>query len=397
VQNLCGSGYTNSPYCDQCAPGYYGFPNCQKCLCSSIGSKNEKCDKTTGQCSCKVGFTSTNCEECATGFTGNTCNTCLSGYDRYGYPDCSKGALILVATGSFKDHAQVVDMNSNNTCTNLKEYPIRMLFASGGVVGGSPTICGGYGDDLYSSDENRKECYAYHKSSNAWKLHANMESKRKFHSSVVMNGALWVLGGADIFPNLQSTEYIYANGTVVAGPNLPSGRFGNCPVTLHDGKVMIIGGFSSDPLNTMLIFNPNNNSFIQGPSMIHERYYFACTLFYSPMHDNRPVVLSAGGEGQATAEVLDYTTANAVWEQIGALPKTYDTTFPGANALPSYSNNGAYLQFKKYFYELVCSTNSCTWTIMKKQLTHPVSYATVMYLPYDYTCQDNERLPTPLW
>ena len=59
-------------------------------MCSSIGSKNEKCDKTTGQCSCKVGFTSMNCEECATGFTGSTCDKCMPGYDKYGYPDCHK-------------------------------------------------------------------------------------------------------------------------------------------------------------------------------------------------------------------------------------------------------------------------------------------------------------------
>ena len=87
-------------------------------------------------------------------------------------------------------------------------------------------------------------------------------------------------------------------------------------MTLHDGKVMIIGGVgSSISLKTILIFSPNNNSFAQGPSMIHTRFHFACTLFYSPMHDNRPVVLSAGGSSQSTAEVLDYTTANAVWQE----------------------------------------------------------------------------------
>ena len=52
--------------------------------------------------------------------------------------------------------------------------------------------------------------------------------------------------------------------------------------------------------------------------MIHKRDYFACTLFYSPMHDKRPVVLSAGGRlgrSRSTAEVLDYTTANAEWQE----------------------------------------------------------------------------------
>ena len=144
-------------------------------------------------------------------------------------------------------------------------------------------------------------------------MHAKLKNKRKNHSSVVINEALWVLGGH----GLNSTEYIYVNGTVVAGPNLPVIISGHCSVTLNDGKVMIIGGSSSliPKLRSVLIFSPNNNSFTTGPSLIHHRSNYACTHFYSPMHDNRPVVLSAGGKFQFKAEILDYTTANAKWEQ----------------------------------------------------------------------------------
>ena len=60
------------------------------------------------------------------------------------------GALILVVTRlkhdnhRYESHALVVDMKSNNTCTNLQNYPIRTISASGGVIGGAPMICGGY-------------------------------------------------------------------------------------------------------------------------------------------------------------------------------------------------------------------------------------------------------------
>ena len=47
--------------------------------------------------------------------------------------------------------------------------------------------------------------------------------------------------------------------------------------------------------------------------MNYDRYYAACTLFNSPLHQNRPVILVSGGGGQ-TAEVLDYTTNNH-WEE----------------------------------------------------------------------------------
>ena len=211
----------------------------------------------------------------------------------------------------------MVDLKSNNTCNNLQEYPISNIrTASGGVIDGSPMICGGLGKASgQSSDHEQNKCYAYDKSSQAWKFHANLERNRRYHSSVVMSGALWMLGGYN-YDNLDTTEYIHANGTVVTGPNLPSARRSHCSVTLHDGKVMIIGGLSIyPPLKTTLIFSPNNNSFSPGPSMIHKRSDFACTLFYSPMHDNRPVILSAGGGNDHFSEVLDYTTANAEWQE----------------------------------------------------------------------------------
>merc|ERR1711976_936432 len=97
-------------------------------------------------------------------------------------------------------------------------------------------------------------------------------------------------------------------------------------------------------------------------------------LFLSPLHNNRPVVLIAGGYGQSTAEVLDYTYANS-WEKIGSLPTTHESSFHGARALPSLSGNGAYLQHNQYFYELTCTSASCNWNIMDQTLTNSVKTA----------------------
>ena len=58
----------------------------------------------------------------------------------------------------------------------------------------------------------------------------------------------------------------------------------------------------------------------------------------------------------------------------------------GIQALPSITGNGAIVQGWQYFYELVCSSTSCKWTRMKKELSSPVSFAVMMYLPKDYTC-----------
>ena len=48
--------------------------------------------------------------------------------------------------------------------------------------------------------------------------------------------------------------------------------------------------------------------------MNFDRYGAACTLFHSPLHQNRQVILVSGGIGQTSAEVWDYTASNS-WEE----------------------------------------------------------------------------------
>ena len=216
----------------------------------------------------------------------------------------------MVATGSSPrtDKSQVIDVSSSSTaCANLPSYPFAMHNAAGGFVNGSPIICGGY----TSSGGETDSCHIFEKNSNSWKLHSRMRYRRESHASTVVNNALFITGGHDGSSRLATTEYIYANGTFQSGPNLPGARWGHCSVTLHDGKVMILGADSSSSLHrNVIIMDPADNSFSTGPSMSYERLRAACTLFYSPLHNGRPVVLAAGGRDQATAEVYDYTNTN---------------------------------------------------------------------------------------
>ena len=139
-----------------------------------------------------------------------------------------------------------------------------------------------------------------------------MKTRRAGHASTVMKNALFITGGVDgSYNHIATTEYIYANGTVQSGPNLPEARDGHCSVTLHDGKVMILGAdYPYSLRKNVIIMDPADNSFATGPSMSYRRNNAACTLFNSPLHNGRPVVLAAGGWKQATAEVYDYTYAN---------------------------------------------------------------------------------------
>ena len=71
---------------------------------------------------------------------------------------------------------------------------------------------------------------------------------------------------------------------------------------------------------------------------------------------------------------------------VSSLPTTHDSGFHGAKALPSLSGNGVYLQYKKHFYELTCTTASCTWSIKPQELKQAARLAPIMYLPQGYTC-----------
>jgi hypothetical protein len=74
----------------------------------------------------------------------------------------------------------------------------------------------------------------------------------------------------------------------------------------------------------VLFYNPDIDGFETGPSLdaTNGRTEGACTLFYSALHENRPVVLAVGGQSNPTPQLLDYSTENAVWEN-----SKYDATF----------------------------------------------------------------------
>ena len=54
------------------------------------------------------------------------------------------GSLILIATGiPYTNKCQVADVSTSTKCASLQPYPLSLEGASGGVVSGSPLICGG--------------------------------------------------------------------------------------------------------------------------------------------------------------------------------------------------------------------------------------------------------------
>ena len=143
-----------------------------------------------------------------------------------------------------------------------------------------------------------------------------MAKKRSKSASVAVNGSLFVTGGLNGAARISSTVYITAKGVVSAGPNLPSPRESHCMVSLPSGKLMIIGGMPAENKKSVIVFDPNTNSYNTAvPSLLHERQDFGCTVFNSPFHNFRPVVLAVGGYGRKTAEIYDFTQPNSEWTE----------------------------------------------------------------------------------
>ena len=196
------------------------------------------------------------------------------------------------------------------------------------IVSGLPMICGGGGEGTgYSRLSAYSVCYQHSKALNTWTILTNMTNKRASSASVPLNGKLWVIGGLDNDQpdddySLSSTEYVSSDGDEsLPGPDLPSPRYGHCAVKLSTGQVMILGDgygwYRGDGRlgKSVILFDPDTEIYTSLPSLKYARSWFGCAVFKSAMHDNREVVLAAGGSNQATAEILDYTLPNAEWTE----------------------------------------------------------------------------------
>ena len=172
---------------------------------------------------------------------------------------------------------------------------------------------------LSSSFLASSKCYIHDRKSKSWRLHASMSTVRSSYASATIHGGLWLIGGTDDkWSNLKSTEIVFSNGSVVKGPDLPTPRSGHCAVDLLDGRIMIIGGKPNT--KNVIMYNSVDGSFSPAPSLLFEKVDSACTLFHSPMHDHRLVVLVAGSEDHANdvygaSALLDFTDPTAVWKQ----------------------------------------------------------------------------------
>ncbi len=156
-----------------------------------------------------------------------------------GYTDVSE---------TYLDNVEAVDLSSETPdCDSVSNYPFPVGFATGTVLEGFPTVCGGYNSDssLYTN-----ECYQFLYGENRWVLmdYAMSEAKNS-HKSSMVDSATWLISGGRILVEavvLTSLSEVWHDGQFKPGPILPYPLECHCQVTLNSSYVAILGGRTSN-------------------------------------------------------------------------------------------------------------------------------------------------------
>ena len=226
----------------------------------------------------------------------------------------------MVATGTGKSHwsdstkmpVEIVDVSDPSMSCVLDDDLTFRISSTGGMLGTTPVICGGYGT-VPSRLEIENKCLLYGTSQKI-----TLNSRRNGHSSVGLNNTmLWIMGGGNGSHTMDSTEFVTREGAV-NGPKLPERVADHCSVHFPgNGNVYLIGGHSlsgnhNGNTNKVWVANPSNGfTFTQGPSLMTTRRYHSCGTMSS---GTKKIIVAAGGMGNsldaggellASVEILD--------------------------------------------------------------------------------------------
>ena len=170
-----------------------------------------------------------------------------------------------------------------------------MRGATGGVIGDTVIICGGY-----DGGNNVDECYRL-TSEKKPQLFTHMLVERQYAASIVLNdNILWVTGGWS-GAYLASTEYVTSTGTIL-GPNLPQPLTNHAMIAINKTCSMVIGGISADYSATTyfheqdrtLFYDHNEGEWITGPSLMQARMNHAAGIVTDEVTDESLVAVTGG-------------------------------------------------------------------------------------------------------
>ena len=181
-------------------------------------------------------------------------------------------------------------MDDDDQCFNWVDYPLELDGATGGLLGNTPLICGGW-----SFGQDIDECYSLN--GVASKFVTKMSVKRRWAASIVLNETiLWITGG---YGNgfLASSEYIRLAGSS-PGPDLPMTLYAHAMIAINTTHSMVIGGQNYGySIDLTFYFHHANQQWIDGPRLIQARYDHAVGIVNDQVTMTNLVIVTGGYGG----------------------------------------------------------------------------------------------------
>ena len=223
---------------------------------------------------------------------------------------------MLIASGrpsSNGRYTEIIDLEDPSfTCSKVNKFPIDKYYATGGLVGQTPFICGGtsgYSRACYTLLEN-----------GVWKEDKtavlNTGRNRAAYGSVIINGKLVLASGLGSSGRVSSIEVVAPNTrSRTLSINVPVAVTRACIVLWDANTFLLIGGSdsqSSSRRETYLI-NIDNNTISNGPKLLRGRYRHGCQKVTV---NGESFIIVAGGTGGAerSTEVLSVANYRNGWK-----------------------------------------------------------------------------------
>ena len=190
-------------------------------------------------------------------------------------------------------------------CNNWPDFPISTYGATGGLIGDTVIICGGFAVGVFSHVD---ECYSL--TSEKATLVTHMSVGRWYAASIVINdNTLWVTGGYDYYSGgyFASTEYVTVTGNML-GPDLPMALSDHAMVAINSTCSMVIGGEDESwfPSASTFFYDHNEGEWINGPSLMQARGYHAAGIVTDEV-TNENFVAVTGGYGLVWSGFVEST------------------------------------------------------------------------------------------
>jgi len=320
---------------------------------------------------------------CKPPYGGEDCGQCADGY--FGeYPNCKTTTYALV-TGYPRrsdETNQILVMDESGlmkTCFKPKsKYPLKVSGARGVYTAGRMIVCGG-------CCRETSACYFYADAQEGWTKLADMSTQRTSSSSIAIPDGILVTGGFDHNNKvLKTSEQIYANGTVKQGKPLPEPRYGHC-MTEYKGQIISTGGEDENEVETSTVWSFNNHvefTLTNEPSMKHNRSQHACGIVHSAHHNQRPLLVVAGGwrsDGNDKSEYLDFTLPGSQWQLCS---EDFPNEMTGPKMTTTESKKQLFMTYQNEIYYFKChSKEDCHWEQKNYQLQIKRSFHVMMEVP----------------